>query len=476
MMDDIAPQGAAGAEAPKRAIGAEIRSKLNHPVIDGDGHAVELSAALPDYLSQIVGPDQTREWTEKVGAPTVLQVPPGGWWLSPSGPITIDRAMAMLPAMRKERNQAVGIDFSVVYTTLGLQMLNIKEDERRRAFSRALNMMNADVYGGFSDCMTVSAIVPVESPAEAIDELEFVTSELDMKTITINGYVAHQPTDDEPRRVIPLALDSLEDYDPFWQRCLDLGVSVACHGGSSGTDRHASRVNYTFNHISTFADHNEFFCRSLFFGGVPKRFPELNFAFLEGGVGWACNLYHNIYEHWERRNAGAMGEFLDPRTLDVELLAEMAEAYATPGVTPERVRTEGEGIKSRLAADADVPDDFALCAISCGEDIRDQFTHSFYFGCEADDRMAAVAFDEKLLRKGARIKAVFGSDIGHWDVQDALGVLGEAHELVDDDLISDEDFGDFTFANSVRLHGRMNPDFFKGTVIEAEAAAVLKGD
>ncbi|MBT5838711.1 MAG: amidohydrolase, partial [Rhodospirillaceae bacterium] len=54
--------------------------------------------------------------------------------------------------------------------------------------------------------------------------------------------------------------------------------------------------------------------------------------------------------------------------------------------------------------------------------------------------------------------------------------LGEAHELVDDDLISDEDFGDFTFANSVRLHGRMNPDFFKGTVIEAEAAAVLKGD
>jgi len=467
MMDDIAPKGAAG---------AEIRARLAHPVIDGDGHAVELSAALPDYLSQIVGSDQTREWTEKVGAPTVLQVPPGGWWLAPSGPITIDRAMAMLPSLRKERNQAVGIDFSVIYTTLGLQMLNINEGERRRAFCRALNMMNADVYGGFSDCMTVSAIVPVESPAEAIDELEFVTGELGLKTITINGYVAHKPTDDEPRRVIPLALDSLEDYDPFWQRCLDLGVSVACHGGSSGTDRHASRVNYTFNHISTFADHNEFFCRSLFFGGVPKRFPELNFAFLEGGVGWACNLYHNIYEHWERRNANAMGEFLDPRTLDVDLLAEMAAAYATPGVTPERVRIEGDGIRNRLGSDADVPDDFVHCAIGRGEDIRDQFTHSFYFGCEADDRMTAVAFDNKLLRKGARVKAVFGSDIGHWDVQDTLGILGEAHALVDDDLITNEDFGDFTFANSVRLHGRMNPDFFKGTVIEAEAATVLSGD
>ncbi|NQV56933.1 MAG: hypothetical protein HQ503_13820, partial [Rhodospirillales bacterium] len=137
-MDDISPQG---------AIGESIRSKLGHPVIDGDGHAVELSAALPDYLTQIVGPKQTQAWTEKVGAATVLQVPPGGWWLAPSGPITIDRAMAMLPALRKERNQAVGIDFSVIYTTLGLQMLNIAEGERRRAFCRAVNMMTAEVYG-----------------------------------------------------------------------------------------------------------------------------------------------------------------------------------------------------------------------------------------------------------------------------------------------------------------------------------------
>jgi hypothetical protein len=42
MMDDIASKGAAG---------AEVRARLSHPVIDADGHAVELSAALPDYLS-----------------------------------------------------------------------------------------------------------------------------------------------------------------------------------------------------------------------------------------------------------------------------------------------------------------------------------------------------------------------------------------------------------------------------------------
>ena len=29
--------------------------------------------------------------------------------------------------------------------------------------------------------------------------------------------------------------------------------------------------------------------------GVSRRFPALNFAFLEGGVGWACSLYNSIF-------------------------------------------------------------------------------------------------------------------------------------------------------------------------------------
>ena len=39
--------------------------------------------------------------------------------------------------------------------------------------------------------------------------------------------------------------------------------------------------------------------------------------------------------------------------------------------------------------------------------------------------------------------------------------------------MTDDDFRDFAFANAVRLHGGMNPDFFVGTVVEKEAAEVL---
>ena len=53
--------------------------------------------------------------------------------------------------------------------------------------------------------------------------------------------------------------------------------------------------------------------------------------------------------------------------------------------------------------------------------------------------------------------------------------LPEAYELVEDGYITDDDFRDFVFANAVRLWGTQNPDFFKGTRVEKEAAAVLQG-
>ena len=120
-----------------------------------------------------------------------------------------------------------------------------------------------------------------------------------------------------------------------------------------------------------------------------------------------------------------------------------------------------------------VHDDYAACQITRKEDWVDLFTRPFYFGCEADDRMNAVAFG-KLNPFGARLNAIFSSDVGHFDVPDMRMVLPEAFELVEDGLITADDFRDFTFANSVRLWGQQNPRFFEGTRVAKEAAAVLK--
>jgi hypothetical protein len=208
---------------------------------------------------------------------------------------------------------------------------------------------------------------------------------------------------------------------------------------------------------------------------VPRRFPELRFAFLEGGAGWASQLYNSLFEYWEKRNLKALRETLDPAKLDVDLLVEMFEKYGNDYLTPERIRAEPhQSVPSNnLFVPPEELDDFKPTGVRRSEDIRDIFNRNFYFGCEADDRLNAVAFDTRINHHGLKLNAILGSDIGHWDVPDMTKVMVEAYEMVEDEFITDDDFKAFSLANAVRLHGGMNPDFFKGTAVEAEAENIL---
>ena len=51
--------------------------------------------------------------------------------------------------------------------------------------------------------------------------------------------------------------------------------------------------------------------------------------------------------------------------------------------------------------------------------------------------------------------------------------LTEAHELVDEGVITSDNFRDFTFANAVHLWGTQNPKFFAGTAVARAAAEEL---
>jgi hypothetical protein len=94
----------------------------------------------------------------------------------------------------------------------------------------------------------------------------------------------------------------------------------------------------------------------------------------------------------------------------------------------------------------------------------------FHFGCEADDPMNAAAFDRARNPFGATLKAVWGSDIGHWDVPDVREALPEAFEQVQRGLLDEEQFRDFVFANPVDLWTATCPDFFRGSAVEGAVA------
>lgn len=469
---------------------AQIRARLNHPVIDADGHMVEIFPLMFDYMKQVGGPDMAdRAWKSFQGDTS------GGWyrktpeqrrfhneirpafWAAPAEN-TLDRATAMLPKLMYERLPDMGIDYAVIYPTIGFLLPEIKDPEIRHAACRAHNLMMKDLYAGLEDRLTPAAVIPCYTPEEAIEELEFAITTLKLKVPMFSNLVkrpigAVVEHGAELARyafwVDTLALDSAYDYDPVWQKCMDLKVAVTAHAIGQGIGMRRSISNYMYNHTGHFAEAGHAFAKSLFFGGVTKRFPDLNFAFLEGGAAWGATMACDLKERWEKRNVDAI-QSLDPAKIDVKLLGELFERYGG-GVLAGKFDPKSLA-HGRPAPDA--LDDFAAAGIGSVDELLDRFVPNFYYGCEADDRMNSIAFDTRLLPGGRKLNAMFSSDVGHWDVEDMDDVLAEAYELVEEGLMSEGDFRSFVFANPVRLFTGMNPDFFEGTAVADEVAKLRK--
>jgi predicted TIM-barrel fold metal-dependent hydrolase len=471
---------------------AALRSRLSHPVIDADGHYLEFSPILFDYLKE-VGGARAADGLKSMGARVLENLKVSNderrkdrraieaWWAVPARN-TLDRATALLPKLLYERLDEFGFDFTVLYPTLGLRMPFIPDAESRRVACRAFNRFLADQFGEFSDRMTPAAVIPMHTPQEAIEELEYAVRTLGLKVVMLQSMVIRSLNPQGGRTSEAagglwfdvLGIDSDRDYDPVWAKCVELGVAPTLHGGSRGMGLRKSPSNFVYNHIGHFAAASEATCKALFLGGVTRRFPTLNFAFLEGGVGWACTLYSDLIGHWKKRNLKALEE-VNPANLDRNLLLDLITRYAGGQYATSYASSREVAVAEGGTATGGLEqlDDYARCEIANAQDIRDLFCRPFYFGCEADDPVNAWAFDRRVNPYGAQMKTLLGSDIGHFDVTDMSEVLLEAHELVDHGLINQDQFKDFVFTNAVRFWGEGNREFFKGTVVESAAAKLL---
>ena len=464
----------------------QVRQGLDHPIIDSDGHHVEFQPAVFDMLERVASAamvDRYRKWIEENSLFAWYGMTPGErvsgrvirppWWGIPMRDAR-DRATVIFPKLMNERMDEFGLDFSVLYPTWGLMVANVSEEDIRLAACRAMNLYSQEVFAPYAERMTPVAVIPMVTPEEAIEELDHAVGTLGLKAIVMNGYAARPIPDalrvgeDAARHAFWLdtfGIDSEYDYDPVWARCRDLGVCPTFHTGGMAWGSRNSISNYMYNHIGHFAAAGEATCKSLFLGGVTRRFPELRFAFLEGGVAWACSLFADLLGHWEKRNPEALENY-NPANLDAEAFADFYAEYAeasfrggteslqsvTGGLTPHEQREKR--------------DEFAPCEIERAEDLLDLFVEPFYFGCEADDPTNTWAFARDVNPLGARLNALFSSDIGHWDVPVLADVSWEAHEGVRKGRISEGDFRDFVFENPARFWSSTNPDFFAGTRVE----------
>jgi predicted TIM-barrel fold metal-dependent hydrolase len=473
---------------------ASIRAGLDHPVIDADGHFVELAPVLDDallasleaqggaklrdrYLASRATPFDTSTVLAGRGDAAALdewKAMPSWWgWQTRN---TRDRATAHLPALLYERLDEMGIDFSILYPSTTLGLIDIDDPELAGPVARAVNTWLADLFRPYADRLTVGAIVPMVTPDIAVAELRYAVEDLGFKTAVISGYARRYLGDPSarprPYRLDHYGLDSAYDYDPVWATCVELGVSPVSHSAHQHHRVSRSPSSYVYNHIGGLATSHESLAKSLFLGGVTRRFPQLRVGFLEGGVAWAASLFADLIGHWEKRNGEAIHD-LDPDRLDVDALMGYLSAY---GDQPVLARLDR--IREHFARPAGRPDqvnEFALTGIEKEEEFLDLFVPRFYFGCEADDPLVAWAFAEKINPLGARFRPIFGSDISHWDVPDMTEPVAEAYELVERGVLGQDEFRELMFLNAVRLHAGANPHFFDGTVVAEASAKALAG-
>ena len=466
-----------------------IREQLGHPVLDGDGHIVELMPVFLDFVRDhghgdlLTGMLSRRRPIEDVPLDERRQggVLPHSWHVPSS---TEYYATVASPKLYHERLGEAGIDFGVLYPTMGIALLQLLDDEQRITLCRLYNEFMAEQYRPYGDRLTVAALVPMNTPGEAIAALEHIKG-LGSKVAAIASHVHRPltgetwpPSDEWADIRIPewethgwvdtFGIDSIYDYDPVWAKAIELQLPLSAHTAGIGASDRASISNFVFNQVGHFAAAGSALAKSLFLGGVTARFPQLRLALLEGGAAIGAQTYISLASNWQKRGGAAIAQ-LNPENLDKELLVKLLVEN-----DPRLARYSPEQLSGGAGGMTRARDDYIAADISSVEDVRDRFCTNFFWGCEADDPMVGVAFDRRVTPLGALVPAFFASDLGHWDVPEFDEPLAEAYELVEHGLLDTDQLRDFVFANPVRFYASLNPDFFTGTAIEAEAAAVLR--
>ena len=81
-------------------------------------------------------------------------------------------------------------------------------------------------------------------------------------------------------------------WEPFFETCQELGMSINFHIGSGdltqmtgGGVNNGRQAAYAKATVKIFLD-NSNAVMDIIFGGICHRFPKLNFVSVESGVGW----------------------------------------------------------------------------------------------------------------------------------------------------------------------------------------------
>lgn len=236
-----------------------------HWVVDGrsllDGNASAAAAFMPDRNREAA------RWEE---------VPPA----------------AYVPAERLKAMDAGGVDYSVLYPTVGgvagEAFGRIRDPELEVACVRAYNDWLLEEWASASDRFIPQCIVPIWPPESAIAEMERAVGK-GHRGIVFPALPMHL-------RDVPHVSEA--EYDPVWSACEELGVPVSLHAGASSELQYpafeglapalSKAVDAVTRPVSSV-----FVLSLLSFSRVLLRHPRLRLIMAESALSWGM-----LYMEW----------------------------------------------------------------------------------------------------------------------------------------------------------------------------------
>jgi hypothetical protein len=293
-------------------------------IIDGDGHLVEDLQAIgnlmpPPYREKNGGrrfdpfPVQ-----DHLHSSNLHDLPPGSF--QPVGPD------GWLEFMKD-----VGIDSTVLYPSRGLSYGKVVSRDWAIDLARAYNDWLSQTYVKRSSRFKGVALIPLQEPEVAVEELRRAVRELGLSGAMLPGtgiqsHLGHKR------------------YWPIYAEANRLGCCLGVHGGvheSMGMDDlnpyapvHA--LGHPFSQMISFG--------SIVFNGIFDKYPNLRIGFLEGGVSWLLTCLERFDRSYETHTqVDLRGEFLQLQK------GERVSQYVIRHIQEGRIFVGCEGSEPALA-------------------------------------------------------------------------------------------------------------------------------
>ena len=267
-------------------------------ILDGDGHVMEDMEEIAKFMDPVY---KDRGVVSGRGVFPPLDHLHGAHAVSTPG--TRDRVGTRVgPEEWLVFAREVGIEATVLYPTSGLAYGRIVNYDWAISTCRAYNDWLHATYMQRSPLFKGMALIPMQEPSAAIEELHRAVEELGMCGAML------------PSTGLPNHLGAKE-YWPVYQAAEKLGCAIAIHGGC--------HMGLGMDHMNVYAPVNALghpfgqmiALSSMVFNGVFDRFPNIKVAFLEGGVAWFLTCLerldrsHATHTEYQVRD----GDLLGPR-------------------------------------------------------------------------------------------------------------------------------------------------------------------